>query len=62
MNYEDWNSLATLADEDEIHILLTDGSIIRNVTPRNQGTEFYWRKLNVLFSIDMVDYWRKAYV
>lgn len=62
MSYEDWSSLATLADEDEIHILLTDGSIIRNVTPINQGTEFYWRKLNVLFSIDMVDYWRKAYV
>ena len=55
-----WNPKRTLPYGYDCDVLLADGSIIRRVTPYNDG-EVYYKRFNVNFSEDMIEAWSNQY-
>lgn len=56
----DWQPKRTLPYGFDCDVLLTDGSIIRRVTPYSHG-DVYYRRFNVSFSEEMIEAWSNQY-
>lgn len=57
----DWQPPRTLPYGFDCDVLLTDGSIIRRVTPNSGYGDCYYRRFNVTFSEDMIEAWSNQY-